>query len=275
MITSAVSRESQPNPDFYEIKRRRGEDNLGWLKRLLRDYTPQGVVMLLVGGTDALSFRLRVAQAHVRHDMTPSAWSHVALVVDPSPDDVGRSRLVEISLDPHRGFGWAPDRNAVQERVPISRYGDAERFPNIAVVDLPPDVPPADPDSPPATAADAGAAAAAATAAQRKAVTAALQRFMMTRGTLDCCELVVQWLSFVWGAGPVTNPLFAGRGIPSAVLVESLAATTGFDLTPSIDSRSSCPEAVWQAAKWWHGLHDKVATRRLMGAYCITHDLVK
>lgn len=264
MITTAVSRELHPNPDFHEIARRRGEDNLAWFKRLLRDYAPKGVVMLLVGGTDTLAFRLRVAQAHLRHDMTPSAWSHVALVVDPNVTDPGRSRLAEISLDPHGGFGWAPERNAVQERVPLSRYRNHEQYPNIAVVDLPPKTEETDDEASPADA----------RARQRADVDAALKRFMATRGTLDCCELALQWLGFAWGAGQTANPLFAGRGIPSAVLVETLAAATGFDLTPGIDSRSTCPEAVWQAAKWWYGLHDKVATRRLTGAYHIEHDLV-
>lgn len=270
MITTAMSRESRPNPDFYEVKRRRGEDNLGWLTRLLRDYTPRGVVMLMLGGTDALAFRLRVAQAHLRHDMTPSAWSHVALVLDPNVADPGRSRLAEISLDPHAGFGWAPDRNAVQERVPLARYRDQERYPNIAVVDLPPKTAAAEAE----TARPDAAALEAARTEQRREIGEALARFMATRGTLDCCELVLQWLGFAWGAGQVANPLFSGRGIPSAVLVESLAATTGFDLTPGIDSRSTCPEAVWQAAKWWYGLHDRVASRRLTGAYNIEHDLV-
>jgi len=267
MITSAVSRESSPNRNFTEVKRQRGEDNLAWLARLLRRYTPRGVVMLMVGGTDRLSFRLRVAQAHLRHDMTPSSWSHVALVVDPNPADPGRSRLTEISLAPRGGFGWAPERNAVQERVPLGRYADAAQYPNIAVVDLPPALPAAAEDEAPPSEQTARAE-------QRKAVGAALERFKASRGTLDCCELVLQWLGFAWGAGQVPNPLLAGRGIPSAVLVESLAAATGFDLTPSVDSRSTCPEAVWQAAKWWHGLHEKVATRSLTGAYCVDHTLV-
>jgi hypothetical protein len=117
MITSAASRVSEPNPAFVELKRRRGDDNLAWLRKLLSSYTPQGVVMLLIGGTDALAFRLRVAQAHLRNDMTPSWWSHIALVLETSARDIGRSRLVEISLDPAGGFGWAPTDNAVQSGV--------------------------------------------------------------------------------------------------------------------------------------------------------------
>ena len=273
MVTSAVSRESKPNPDFNEVNRRRGEDNVQWMTRLLTNYTPKGVVMLLVGGTDALSFRLRVAQAHLRHNMTPSSWSHVVLVVDPNVKDVAGSRLVEISLEPESGFGWAPSGNAVQEDVKLARYQDTHRFPNVAVVDLPPEVPPAGEGASASRTADAKSATAA-KAAQRKTVDEALERFKKMRGTLDCTELVLQWLGFAWGAGQAPNPLVAGRGIPSAVLVESLAAATGFELTPGIDSRASCPEAIWQAARWWYGLHDQVATRRLTGAYNISHNLV-
>jgi len=270
MITSAASRVSEPNPAFVELKRRRGDDNLAWLRKLLSSYTPQGVVMLLIGGTDALAFRLRVAQAHLRNDMTPSWWSHIALVLETSARDIGRSRLVEISLDPAGGFGWAPTDNAVQSGVPLARYRDAGRFPNIAVVDLPPEAPARDTRT---ASRPRGMEAMART--KRSALQDALTRFKMTRGTLDCCELVLQWLGFVWGAGQTPNPLFAGRGIPSAVLVESLTAALGFDLTPGIDSRASCPEAVWQGARWWYTLHDSVASRRLMGAYCTEHQLVR
>ena len=252
MITSTVSREGTANTDFREVKRLPGEDNLPWLRRLA--YTPKGLVMLLVGGTDPLSFRLRVAQAHLRHDMTPSAWSHVALITEPNMTDAGQSKIAEISLDPEHGFGWAPEGNAVQENVLLSRYADSRRYPNIAVVDLP-----FVPASAPATQDD---------------VKRALGQFKKSRGTLDCCELTLQWLAFAWGAGQGPNPLFAGRGIPAAVLVESLTAAIGFELTPGIDSRASCPEAVYQGAKWWHGLHEKVTTRRLVGAYSITHELV-
>ena len=272
MLTSTLSRTADPNDNFSERTRRRGEDNVQWINRLLREYTPDGVVLLLVGGTDALSLRLRFAQAHLRHDMTPSHWSHIALVVDPRVKNVAGSRLVEISLEPAQPFGWAPERNGVQEQVALARYRDADAYPNIAVVDMPPEVLPAAGAAPDAT--PTAAQRTTARNKQRDVVDNALQRFKKARGTLDCCELIVQWLAFAWGAGQVPNPLVSGRGIPSAVLVETLAAATGFELTPGIDSRASCPEAVWQAARWWYGLHEEVSTRRLTGAYCLGHKLV-
>jgi hypothetical protein len=30
-------------------------------------------------------------------------------------------------------------------------------------------------------------------------------------------------------------------------------------LTPGLSSASSCPEAMWQAAKWWTGFYEKTA----------------
>ena len=29
------------------------------------------------------------------------------------------------------------------------------------------------------------------------------------------------------------------------------------ELTPGLASRSSCPEAIWQAAKWWQEFYEK------------------
>jgi hypothetical protein len=42
--------------------------------------------------------------------------------------------------------------------------------------------------------------------------------------------------------------------------VESVFARRGIELTPGLTSQSSCPEAVWQAAKWWAPYYDSAAT---------------
>lgn len=44
-------------------------------------------------------------------------------------------------------------------------------------------------------------------------------------------------------------------GTPSAAFIEALASACGYDLTPGLESRASCPEAIWQAARWWHEFH--------------------
>ena len=60
-------------------------------------------------------------------------------------------------------------------------------------------------------------------------------------------ELIVRWLAFVWGAGRAGNPLLEGYGVPSSAMRKSSSALS--DTTaPGLESRSSCPEAIWQAA---------------------------
>jgi hypothetical protein len=31
----------------------------------------------------------------------------------------------------------------------------------------------------------------------------------------------------------------------------------GVELTPGLSSASSCPEAIWAAAKWWHQFYEQ------------------
>lgn len=76
--------------------------------------------------------------------------------------------------------------------------------------------------------------------------------FQKQRTSLDAIELIIRWLAFVWGAGRAGNPLLEGFGIPSSAMLETVFSALGHDLTPGLESRSSCPEALWQAIKWWH-----------------------
>jgi hypothetical protein len=36
----------------------------------------------------------------------------------------------------------------------------------------------------------------------------------------------------------------------------------GFELTPGLSSASSCPEAIWQSAKWWTYYYESAAKER-------------
>jgi len=85
----------------------------------------------------------------------------------------------------------------------------------------------------------------------------ALHQFERQRTSLDGIELIVRWLAFVWGAGRAGNPLLEGYGIPSSAMLEVIFSALGHDLTPGLESRSSCPEAIWQAVKWWHNYYDQ------------------
>ena len=247
MLEIRSSSASAPNPYFVSQPRSRNQTNLAWLQRALKARGKKAggtPLLVLLGGADPVSFRLRVAQSQVRHDLTPSRWSHVVLV-EPDSSELASAVAWEISLDPAGGFGYPPKSNAVQ-RADLRRYDDAERFPNVGLLHVP--VEPAQ-------------------------VRDALQRFMRQRAVLDAVDLVTQWLPYVWGAGRAGNPLLDGRGLPSAAMAEVVLGAAGFELTPGIASSSSCPEAIWQAARWWHEYQGREERTPLTGAYCVPHAL--
>ncbi len=231
------------NKNFREVKRKTGENNLQWLQRNLPN-KKESTSLVLLGGMGSCDFRLRVAQSHARDDMTPSHWSHV-LLLGTSVKKFEALTVYEISLKPMQGFGFPVSTNAVQEGT-LSRYSDSKQYPNIALLSIP-------------------------TKSER--VYDALSRFKRQRNALDACELVVVWLAFVWGVGRTGNPLLDGHGIPSAAMVEAVVSDAGFELTPGLSSRSSCPEAIWQSARWWHEYHTAEKRKGITGAWCVEHKL--
>ena len=74
---------------------------------------------------------------------------------------------------------------------------------------------------------------------------------------IDLPELVVRWLEYVWAIGQSGNPLANGKGLPSAVFAETIFGIGGIELTPGLATASWCPEAIWQAAKWWKAFYDE------------------
>jgi hypothetical protein len=208
---------------------------------------PTYVVRL--GGTDLISFRLRTAQAHLRHHMWPSHWSH-AVLLGPRKTSVERQRLYEISLQPRHGFDLAVMRTGLQETT-VSRYDDPDDYPNIAVlrINVRRDSWAAqrDSDGPPNV----------------------LQSFQTQRAIFDSPEAILMWLAFVWGVGRTGNPLFDGTGIPSACMIEAVLNGVGFDISPGVDGRVSAPEVFWQTAKWWYPFHETNDLRRIVGRYDI------
>lgn len=241
MISILSSHAKSPSRAFKEAPREEGEDNLVWLSRNL----PAGEVthLVLLGGKSQTSFRLRIAQAHLRHDLVPSYWSHV-LLLRPAKN-IASSAVIEVSLEPERGFGFPAPFNAVQKGK-LGHYRDPGRYPNIAVLGVP---------------------------IAQKEVMNALERFQMQRAVLDAVDLVVRWLAFAWGVARSSNPLMDGQGIPSAAMLETVFGAAGFDLTPGLESRSSCPEAIWQAAKWWHEYYERDNRPGITGAYYTPHPI--
>ena len=245
MINILSSNAASASDSFNEDPRIEGEDNLDWLTRNLQDLSSDKVTPLaMVGGVDRTSFRLRVAQSHLRDDLAPGHWSHV-FMLGKVGKRVGSTSVYEISLEPEGGFGFPPPTNGVQEGR-LDRYRDPVKYPNIAVAGVP--VP-------------------------RAEVMKALERFKKQRGVLDTVDLVLRWLAFAWGASRSGNPLLEGQGIPSAAMLEVVVGASGFDLTPGLESRSSCPEAIWQAAKWWHEYYQRDKREPLRGAFWVAHKL--
>ena len=224
------SLKTKPNAAFAEAAREHDEDNVAWLARHLAGFDQRPCV-ILVGGIDPVSFRLRVAQSRLRQDLTPSAFSHVALLVRPE-QDLARSRVYEISLSPANGFGFPAPHNGLTQGL-LGQYRDATAFPNIAFVCLSPS--------------DAGISHGELVERLEQAAT----RFRLARAHVDCVALILDWLGYVWGVGTTTNPLFDGKGIPSAVCAELIADGASSPLTPNVANRSSSPEAIWQSARWW------------------------
>jgi len=268
MLNAMASTAESQNPDLISSTRNREEENVEWLERQLQtsemkrdvaaestgdaqvsktaDLTPTYVV--LFGGSDRAAFRLRLAQAHLRDDLWPSHWSHVVLLGS-QQDDFSKTDVYEISLQMRQGFEASIDLNGLQSNA-ISRYNRAQAYPNICVLRL--EVP-----------------AAAWLQPRGQQVVSVLDMFKRQRAVLDAPELVLGWLAFLWGVGRTPNPLFEGRGVPSAVMIDAVLSAVGFDISPSIDSRLSSPESFWQAAKWWHDFYEGNQADPIIGRYYI------
>jgi hypothetical protein len=241
MINILSSDATSPSTAYPEVKRERNENNIQWIRRNLPPFKDKSVLVML-GGRTQIDIRLRFAQAQVRSDLTPSKWSHVMLVKTPA--DLDTSTVSEISLDPAKGFGFPAIANGLQEAGTLSRYSSTKRYPNVAVIVVP-----------------------VALADIEKSLT----QFRKQRAVLDGVDLIVRWLAYVWGVGRSSNPLLEGFGIPSAAMLEIVIGANGFDVTPGLESRSSCPEAISQAAKYWYEYYDKQKKEGLVGAYWSPH----
>ena len=241
MIKTLSSHAKDPSKKLKPVPREKDEDNIHWLSRNL----PAGklTTLVMVGGKSQTAFRLRVAQSQLRDDLVPSYWSHAFMVE--SVKNLAESPVHEISLEPRSGFGFPPPGNAVQTGT-LGRYGDPGHYPNIVVLGVP--VKPAE-------------------------AMKSLERFKKQRAVLDAVDLLVRWLSYVWAVGRSGNPLLDGFGIPSAAMLEIVFGAAGYDLTPGLESRSSCPEAIWQAAKWWHEYYERDKRPALTGAYFTPHSI--
>jgi hypothetical protein len=212
MLAIRYSQATAPNDSLRSMPAQRRESNRAWLER-------QGATsgILLLGGSSLAHFRIRVAQSHVRNDLLPSFWSLVGILED-------AQTFASVPFDGRIDPSIVPSTNGVQS-CRLDDYDDPGRFPNIAVVQFTDDERPI----------------------QRN-----VDRVKSERSVIDLPTLMLPWLGFIWSVAPVANPLLAGQGLPSAAFVETVYGIAGIELTPGLSSASSCPEAIWAAAKWWH-----------------------
>lgn len=251
MLNNLPSPTDKPNPDFVQSERKGREDNVKWIKRnfsnLAGEEGAKGLsYLVLIGGSEKAYFHTRVAQGHLRHDMSPSHWSHVALLKGSTPTSTS---LAEVSLEPIDGFGYPPSDNAIQDKGSLNDYASRSQFPNVAILRLP---------------------------VKLSNLKKTLVRFKKQRVDLDCVELTLLWLGYVWGVGRAHNPLFDGYGIPSAAFIEAICSANDFDLTPGMESRACTPEAIWQSARWWHEYHkNQLNSEPIKGMWHTEHFLGK
>src|SRR5687768_1396666 len=83
MLRQIRSKDKSPNPHVTKLKRSKSEGNNAWCERVIQEIRTTGkknTYILLLGGSDTMAFRLRVAQSHLREDMLPSFWSEAMLL---------------------------------------------------------------------------------------------------------------------------------------------------------------------------------------------------
>jgi hypothetical protein len=212
MLAIRHSQAMAPNALLRDAPARRGETNGAWLRRI---GASSGI--LLLGGSSLAHFRIRVAQSHVRTDLSPSFWSLAGILED-------GQLFASVPFDGCPDPSEVPRTNGVQS-CRIGEYNDPVRFPNIAVLHFTDDEQP---------------------------ICDNIQRVKSQRSVIDLPTLMLPWLGYIWSVGQAANPLLGGQGLPSAAFVETVYGIAGIELTPGLSSASSCPEAIWAAAKWWH-----------------------
>lgn len=221
MIANNTSPDYRKNSKFKRDLAKKGEGNKTWLKRVIAEngYAEQGLI--LIGGNSIPHFHIRVAQSYLRHDISPSYWSLVGILID-------EETFYTVPLQWCDDLGEMPRQNAIQ-KCKISDFNDPIHFPNIAYVQFTDD---------------------------HTQILKIARRLKLQRSSvIDLVELVISWLEFVWGVRQKCNPLYQNEGLPSAVYAEAVYGICGIELTPGLETSSSCPESIWQAAKWWSSFY--------------------
>lgn len=232
MIKQTLSSQSLVQSDIYKMDRIKREPNLEWLKRAYESFAFDNIAdwsfIVLAGGKDVASFRIRIAQSHLRGDMLPSFWSECALFKI-EQNAFANASFFNLPLFQPAVATYAPTRNGLIE-MPFNKLPTQKDYPNLALLAIP--VP-------------------------QQAILSALADYKKARVSYDAVENILPWLAFVWGAGNASNPLMQQIGFPSAMMLNQIFAANGFDLAPGVNANLSTPETFWSGVKHWQDYYSK------------------
>ena len=239
MIKQTLSSQSLVQSDIYKMDRIKREPNLEWLKRAYESFALDNIAdwsfIVLAGGKDVASFRIRIAQSHLRGDMLPSFWSECALFKI-EQNDFATASFFNLPLFQPAVATYAPTRNGLIE-MPFNKLPTQKDYPNLALLAIP--VP-------------------------QEAILSALADYKKARVSYDAVENILPWLAFVWGAGNASNPLMQQIGFPSAMMLNQVFNANGFDLAPGVNANLSTPETFWSGVKHWQDYYSKTQENGLL-----------
>ena len=241
---STFSALSRTKSDIEKLERDK-ETNAQWLKRAYDSFALDEVnnwsFVVLAGGKDIASFRIRVAQSHLRGDMLPSFWSDCALLKIVK-GNFSTAKFYNLPLFQPAFESYAPARNGLVE-LSVNKLPD---YPNLALLAIP---------------------------VEQSKILRSLAEYKISRVSYDAVENILPWLAFVWGAGNAANPLIQPIGFPSAMMLNQLFGANNFDLAPGVNANLSAPETFWSGVKYWQDYYSKTQQNGLLpkARYVIDH----
>lgn len=239
MIKQCLSKSSIDNQNTHLLSRKKNESNTGWLERAHHDLNiknkNQWSYIVLTGGKDIATFRVRVAQSYLRGDMLPSFWSDCGLLKINSKK-FANSNFYYLPLLQPSTDSYAPKRNGLVE-LQLNKLFDQREFPNLALLAIP---------------------------VAQKGIFDALKQYKDERVVYDAVENILPWLAYVWGVGNADNPLMQQIGFPSAMMLSQLFSAQSFDLAPGANGNLSSPEVFWSGVKHWQDFYSKTQENGLL-----------
>jgi hypothetical protein len=228
-----------PNPDLQDWSDRpdlRDAPNLEFFARALGSLGDAStgndgyMTIGLVGQRDLPGTALRRAQAILRWDRRPSAWSHAFVVADRwsgRREDLGALALREVTVHSRTGTFPDPADNGVTGGT-LGLYDDPRLDANVALLAV--------------RMTDEEAE----DVAQR-----AVHDPNLDRLRYNLWDALGIWQGWLWSAANTTNPLTAGWPMFSSAFVEYCFEALQLDLSPGASERNSAPEHLWNGARWW------------------------